>query len=82
MMSGTTGFSPTSGQFSASFQNVTCSGPCNTGVGSAGGSYGGFFAGQQAQGAGVVFSAGFGAQQVSSPANAGNGVTGAIGFKR
>jgi hypothetical protein len=72
-MNGSTGFSPTSGQFAAGFATVTCSGPCNGGSGSPSGSYGGFFAGQQAQGAGVVFSAGFGT---------GTGVTGAVGFKR
>ena len=41
--------------------------------GTPGGSYNGFFSGPQAEGAGVAFSAGFGA---------GTGVTGVVGFKR
>ena len=79
-MNGATGFSPTSSQFSSGFNSVTCSGPCNNGIGTPSGAFGGFFAGQQAQGAGLVVTAGFGAQQVVG--NAGNGVTGAIGMKR
>ena len=81
-MRGSTGFSPTSSQFSAGFQTVTCTGPCNTGSNfrTPSGSYGGIFAGQQAQGAGVVFTAGFGAQAVNG--NAGNGVTGVIPMTR
>ncbi|MBK0391986.1 FecR family protein [Ramlibacter algicola] len=79
-MSGSTGFSPTSNRFSAGFNSVTCSGPCNLGVGTPNGSYGGFFAGPNAEGAGVAFTAGFGP---SAGANGvGNGVSGVAGFKR
>jgi hypothetical protein len=70
-MNGTTGFSPTSSRFSGGFNSVTCSGPCVGGVPRA--SFGGFFSGAQAQGAGLVFSAGFGL---------GTGVTGAVALKR
>jgi hypothetical protein len=49
------------------------SGPCTTGGNQIGGSFGGFFSGDQAQGAGVAFTAGFGI---------GNGLTGVVGFKR
>jgi hypothetical protein len=71
-MNAQTGFSTLNGRFSAGFNSVTCTGPC-TGGGVAG-SFGGFFAGPNAEGAGVVFAAGFG--------NNNTGVTGAVGFKR
>jgi hypothetical protein len=77
-MNGTTGFSPTSGRFSSRFDTVTCTGPCNNGVGTPGGSFGGFFAGPQAQGAGVAFSVGFGT--VSSVS--GFGINGVVAFGR
>lgn len=74
VMSGGSGFSSTTGRFSAGFVSVQCvSGPCTSGGNPAGGSYGGFFAGQQAEGAGVAFTAGFAT---------GNGVSGVVGFKR
>jgi hypothetical protein len=72
-MIGTTGFSPTNSRFSAGFDSATCAGPCNGGQ-TPSGSYGGFFAGSQAQGAGLVFSTGFGGGT--------GGITGAIGFRR
>lgn len=68
-MNGTTGFSPTTGRFSSGFSSVACTGPCVGGVPS--GSFGGFFAGSQAQGAGVAFTAGFGV---------GTGVSGVVAF--
>lgn len=71
-MNGNSGFSSTTGRFSAGFTSVTCSGPCTSGGNQIGGSFGGFFAGQQAEGAGVAFAAGF-------PSN---GVSGVVGFKR
>jgi hypothetical protein len=70
-MNATTGFNPTNSRFSGGFNSVTCSGPC---VGTPGGSFGGFFAGAQAQGAGVAFNAGFGV--------GGTGVAGAVALKR
>jgi hypothetical protein len=70
-MNGVTGFSPTSGRFSAGFNTVTCSGPCVGGTPS--GTFAGFFSGAQAQGAGVGFTAGFGL---------GTGVSGVVGFGR
>ncbi len=74
VMSGGSGFSSITGRFSAGFVNVQCvSGPCATNGNPAGGGFGGFFAGQQAEGAGVAFVAGFGV---------GNGVSGVVGFKR
>jgi hypothetical protein len=81
-MNGSTGFSPTSGQFASGFQSVTCAGPCNSpsNMRTPSGGFGGFIAGKQAEGAGVVFSAGFGADAVTG--TAGNGVTGAVGMKR
>ena len=72
-MNAVTGFSTISGRFSAGFNTVTCSGPCNSG-GTPGGSFAGFFAGPNAEGAGLVFSTGFG--------TGGTGVTGVVGFKR
>jgi hypothetical protein len=72
-MNATTGFSTINGRFSAGFNTVTCSGPCNGGTPAAG-SFGGFFAGPNAEGAGLVFSTGFGV--------GGSGVTGAVAFKR
>ncbi len=74
VMSGGSGFSSITGRFSAGFANVQCvSGPCTSGGNQIGGSFGGFFAGQQAEGAGVAFTAGFGV---------GTGVVGVVGFKR
>ena len=70
-MNGVTGFSPTSGRFSAGFNSVTCAGPCVGGT--PGGSFSGFFSGTQAQGAGVAFTAGFGL---------GTGVSGVVAFGR
>ena len=72
-MNATTGFSTLNGRFSAGFNTVTCSGPCNSGA-TPSGSFGGFFAGANAEGAGLVYSAGFGA--------GGGGVTGSVAFKR
>lgn len=70
-MNGSSSFSSINGRFSAGFTSVTCTGTCTGGT--ANGSFGGFFAGPNAEGAGVAFTAGFGA---------GTGVTGAVGFKR
>ncbi len=70
-MDAVTGFSPTTGRFSAGFNSITCTGPC-VGSGSLGGSFAGFFAGTQAQGAGVALTAGFG----------NNGVSGVVAFGR
>lgn len=78
-MNATTGFSPTSGRFSAGFNTVTCSGPCNSGVGTPGAAYAGFFSGSQAQGAGVAFSAGFG---LGNPNGTGNGLNGVVALKQ
>ena len=71
-MDAVTGISSTTGRFSAGFNSIVCAGPC---VGSLplGGSFAGFFAGAQAQGAGVAFNAGFGP---------GTGVGGVVGFGR
>ena len=72
-MNGSSGVSATSARFGAGFTSVTCSnGPC-TGGGTLGGNFAGFFAGPNAEGAGVAFSAGFGS---------GTGVSGVVGFKR
>jgi len=65
-------FSPTTARFSQGFNTVSCSGPCTGGAPS--GSMAGFFAGPQAEGAGIAFSAGFG--------GTGTGVTGVVGLKR
>lgn len=70
-MNGSSGFSAIIGRFSAGFTSVTCTGPCVGGT--PGGSFGGFLAGQNAEGAGVAFTAGFGV---------GTGVSGVVGFKR
>jgi hypothetical protein len=70
-MDAVTGFSPTTGRFSAGFNSVTCTGPCVGGT--PGGNFAGFFAGSQAQGAGVAFAAGFGL---------GTGVNGVVAFGR
>jgi hypothetical protein len=70
-MNGTSGISPLNGRFSSGFSSVTCAGPCSGGTPD--GSFAGFFAGPNAEGAGMAFSAGFGA---------GTGVTGVVGFKR
>jgi hypothetical protein len=72
-MNAVTGFSTLNGRFSAGFNTVTCTGPCNSGA-TPTGSFGGFFAGANAEGAGLVFSTGF--------ATPGTGVTGAVAFKR
>jgi hypothetical protein len=71
-MNAVTGFSTLNGRFSAGFNTVTCTGPCTGGT--AAGNFGGFFAGPNAEGAGLVFTAGFGAP--------GLGVTGAVALKR
>jgi hypothetical protein len=71
-MNGVSSFSSVSGRFSAGFASVTCTGTC-AGPGTPGGSFGGFFAGPNAEGAGVAFTAGFGA---------GTGVSGVVGFRR
>ena len=69
-MNGSSGFSATSGRFAGGFSSVSCTGgPCGS---SPGGSFGGFFAGPNAEGAGVAF----------SDAVAGGGVSGAVAFKR
>ncbi len=76
-MNAATGFSTLNGRFSAGFNTVTCTGPCNsspTSTPTPTGAFGGFFAGANAEGAGVVFSAGFG--------TGGTGVTGVAAFKR
>ena len=65
-------FSPTTARFSQAFNTVSCPGPCTGGAPS--GSMAGFFAGPQAEGAGIAFSAGFG--------GTGTGVTGVVGLKR
>ncbi len=78
-MNASTGFSPTNGRFNASFNSVTCSGPCNSGVSTPGAGFGGFFSGPQAQGAGVAFTAGFG---LGNPNGTGNGLNGVVAFKR
>lgn len=69
---GSTLFSPINGRFQAGFQTVTCSGPCAAGTPDGG--YGGFFAGPNAEGAGVAFNMGYGI--------GGIGITGAVGMKR
>ncbi|HET7731848.1 MAG TPA: FecR family protein [Usitatibacter sp.] len=71
-MNGATSFSSTTGRFSAGFVTINCSGPC-TGTSPLAGAYAGFIAGSRAQGAGVVFSAGYGP---------GSGVTGVMGMGR
>jgi len=74
---GTSGINSTSARFGAAFSNVTCTGPCGgasppTTTGS--GSFAGFFAGPNAEGAGVAFNmGGVGTAQ---------GVDGAVAFKR
>jgi len=71
-MAGTTSFSSISGRFGAGFTSVSCAGSsCPTQA--SGGSFGGFFAGANAEGAGVSFTAG-----VAGVA----GVTGVVGLKR
>jgi hypothetical protein len=70
-MNGSSGLSAINGRFSAGFSSVTCTGTCSGGTPS--GSFGGFFAGTNAEGAGVAFTAGFGA---------GTGVSGVAAFKR
>jgi hypothetical protein len=71
-MNGTSGISGTSARFGSGWSTVTCSGPCTGLTSSPGGGFSGFFAGTNAEGAGVTFHAGFG----------NNGVIGAIGMKR
>lgn len=72
-MNAVTGFSTLTGRFSAGFNTVSCTGPCNSGSTPAG-AFGGFFAGPNAEGAGLVFSAGF--------STGGTGVTGVVALKR
>jgi hypothetical protein len=71
-LNGTTGISGVTARFGAGWSSVTCTGPCTGLSSSPGGSFAGFFAGTNAEGAGVTFHAGFGT----------NGVAGAIGMKR
>lgn len=72
-MNGTSGISSVSGRFGSGFSSVTCSRSyC---PGSPGGSFAGFFAGPNAEGAGVAFDAG----QVGF---SGVGVKGVVAFKR
>jgi hypothetical protein len=71
-MNGTSGISGTSARFGSGFSSVTCTGgPC-TGANAIGGAFAGFFAGANAEGAGVSFHSGFG----------NTGVIGVVGFKR
>ena len=70
-MAGVTSFSAASGRFGAGFQSVSCAG--SSCPAASNGGFGGFFAGPNAEGAGVVFSAGV-------PGVA--GVTGVVGLKR
>jgi hypothetical protein len=70
-MNGTSGISATSARFSSGFTSVTCTGTC-TGPNQLGGGFAGFFAGTNAEAAGVSFHSGFGA----------NGVIGVVGLKR
>ena len=79
-MNATTGISPTTSRFSAGFNSVTCSGPCNNGIGTPGGSFGGFFSGADAKGAGVAFSTGFGS--TGGVGGVANGLHGVIAFGR
>ncbi|HVC12325.1 MAG TPA: FecR family protein [Burkholderiales bacterium] len=72
-MNGTSGISSVSARFSAGFTSVSCTGTCSSG--SPAGSFGGFFAGPNAEGAGVAFDAGY--LGVS-----GAGVKGVVAFKR
>ena len=75
VMSGSSTFSPITASFGAGFSSVSCvSGNCNGGAGTPGGSFGGFFAGPNAEGAGVAFSVGYGV--------AGQGIGGVVAFKR
>ncbi len=70
-MNATNSFSPINGRFGGGFASVTCN-PCKS-TGTPGGNYNGFFAGPNAEGAGVAFTAGFGTT---------GGVTGVVAFKR
>ncbi len=73
-MNGTSGISSVSARFGAGFSSVTCRGSyCPTGT--PGGSFGGFFAGPNAEGAGVAFDAGY-------LGSSGTGVKGVVAFKR
>ncbi len=76
---GSSGISPINGRFSAGFSTTTCTGACNSGVGTPDGSFSGFFTGPQAQGAAVAVTVGYGA--TASPTT-GAGVSGVIGLKR
>lgn len=71
-MAGVTSFSSTTGRFGAGFESVSCAG-ASCPVSASNGSFGGFFAGASAEGAGLAFTAGV-------PGVA--GVTGVVGFKR
>ncbi|MDA8107824.1 MAG: hypothetical protein M0015_04230, partial [Betaproteobacteria bacterium] len=73
---GTSGISSVSSRFSAGFSSVTCN-PCgSTGSPTSGfGNFAGFFAGPNAEGAGVAFVMG-------GVAATGTGVDGAVAFKR
>ena len=76
---GSSGISPINSRFSAGFSTTTCTGPCNSGVGTADGSFSGFFTGPQAQGAAAAITIGFGA---SANPSTGGGVSAVIGLKR
>lgn len=73
---GTSGIGSTSSRFSSAFSSVTCN-PCRTLPGPAAGSgnFAGFFAGPNAEGAGLAFIMG-------GLGTAGTGVAGAVAFKR
>lgn len=76
---GSSAISPITSRFSAGFSTTTCTGPCNNGTSRPDGSFSGFFAGTQAQGAGVALTVGFGANALPG---VGAGVSGVIGLKR
>lgn len=73
ILSGSSSFSPITATFGAAFSSLACIGPCTSGGNPLGGSFGGFFSGPNAEGAGVAFTAGYGV---------GNGVNGVVAFRR
>jgi len=74
-MQGSSGFSATTGRFSAGFSSGSCTGTCNAASPSAvlGGSFSGNFIGPLAQAAGLAYTYGYGLS---------NGVNGVIALKR
>ncbi len=73
-MHGSSGFSATTGRFAAGFSTLACHGSCpNPNHNQLTGSFGGFFAGPSALGAGAAFTAGYGS---------GGGVSGVVAFHR